>query len=236
MLAFALLGCVGIAAALLILWYGRRLANLEAQVSRLRAEIQSLRSLVERLHGGIETTPSRPRPAETPEASIPAGIRGEREASFQLPSMPAIADDLPVLPHDEPPPRWRGSRELEALVGGNWLLMIGIFAIILGCLYFLKLAFDNRWIGDTGRVLIGSFSGLSFLYAGERFQKREYKLYGQAVAGGGISILYLSLYRKGLLDRHMEPADAVPCPFVHQPRVPAPCSFVLIPALQEGHF
>jgi uncharacterized membrane protein len=193
MLAFAVLGCAGIAAALLILWHSRRLANLEAQVSRLHDEIQSLRSLVERLQG--EIAPSRLPPAETRGAPIQAGIRSESEAPSHSPSGPPMAGDTPVLPQSATPAPWpRGSMELEALVGGNWLLMIGIFAIVLGCLYFLKLVFDNRWIGDTGRVLIGSFSGLAFLYAGERFQRNEYKLYGQAIAGGGISILYLSLY------------------------------------------
>src|SRR5262245_17801755 len=180
MLAFAVLGCAGIAVALLILWYSRRLVKLEAQVSWLRDEVQSLRALVERLDQEIETTPSRPAPADTREASIPAGERIESDAPSHLPSMPPMPGPTPGLSQYEPPqPRSRGSTELEALVGGNWLLMIGIFAIILGCLYFLKMAFDNRWIGDTGRVLIGSFSGLAFLYGGERFRKKGYKLYAR---------------------------------------------------------
>ena len=89
-------------------------------------------------------------------------------------------------------PRW--TPKLEALIGGNWLLKIGILAIVLGALYFLKYAFDNQWIGNTGRVLIGMFAGLSLLYGGETFQKKGYKLYGQTLAGGGVSILYLSIY------------------------------------------
>ncbi|RPJ85470.1 MAG: DUF2339 domain-containing protein, partial [Acidobacteria bacterium] len=67
-------------------------------------------------------------------------------------------------------------------------------ALVLGVLYFLKYAFDNQWIGNTGRVLIGGFSGLALLFAGERFQTKGYKLYGQTVAGGGIVVLYLSIY------------------------------------------
>jgi len=38
-LEFAFLGFVGIALALLILWYSRKFAKLEAQVSWLRSEI-----------------------------------------------------------------------------------------------------------------------------------------------------------------------------------------------------
>jgi uncharacterized membrane protein len=193
-LEFAFLGFAGIVLALLILWYSRKFAKLEAQVAWLRSEIENLRSLVESQQREVETTSPQSAAVETPEASIPAGVRSESEPPFHPPSMPPMAGDTPVLSRQAPPPRPRGSSQLEAVVGGNWLLMIGIFAIVLGCLYFLKLVFDNRWIGDTGRVLIGSLSGLAFLYAGERFQKNGYKLYGQAVAGGGISILYLSLY------------------------------------------
>jgi len=65
---------------------------------------------------------------------------------------------------------------------------------VLGVLYFLKYAFDNQWIGNTGRVLIGGFAGLALLYGGERFQAKGYKLYGQTLAGGGIVVLYLSIY------------------------------------------
>ena len=194
MFEFAFLGFAGIAVALLILWYSRKFAKLEAQVAWLRSEIENLRSLVERRQREVETPLPQSAAVETPQASILPGLRSESEPPFHPPSMPPMAGDTPVLSRRTPPARSRGSSQLEALVGGNWLLMIGIFAIVLGCLYFLKLVFDNRWIGDTGRVLIGSLSGLAFLYAGERFQKKEYKLYGQAVAGGGISILYLSLY------------------------------------------
>jgi uncharacterized membrane protein len=193
-LEFAFLGFAGIALALLILWYSRKFAKLEAQVAWLRSEIENLRSIVESQQREVETTSPQSPAVETPEASIPAGLRSESEPPFHSPSMPPIAGDTPVLSRQAPPPRPRGSSHFEALVGGNWLLMIGIFAIVLGCLYFLKQVFDNRWIGDIGRVLIGSLSGLAFLYAGERFQKKGYKLYGQAIAGGGISILYLSLY------------------------------------------
>jgi uncharacterized membrane protein len=193
-LEFAFLGFAGIVFALVILWYGRKFAKLEAQVAWLRSEIENLRSLVESQQREVETISPQSAVVETPEASIPAGIRGESEPPFHPASMPPMAGDTPALSWRAPPPRPRRSSQLEALVGGNWLLMIGIFAIVLGCLYFLKLVFDNRWIGDTGRVLIGSLSGLALLVAGERFQKKGYKLYGQALAGGGIAILYLSLY------------------------------------------
>ena len=99
MLEFAFLGFVGIALALLILWYSRKFANLEAQVSRLRSEIENLRSLVERRQREVETPPPQSAAVETPEASIPAGLRSESEAPFHPPSMPPMAGDTPLPQH-----------------------------------------------------------------------------------------------------------------------------------------
>jgi uncharacterized membrane protein len=91
----------------------------------------------------------------------------------------------------------------EPLVSGNWLARIGVLAVVIGTGFFLKLAFDNDWIGETGRVVLGVVLGLAFLGASEYWQKR-YPAYTQALGGGGIAILYLSIFSAfalyGLID------------------------------------
>ena len=81
----------------------------------------------------------------------------------------------------------------EWLIGGNWLARIGILALIIGVGFFLKLAFDNDWIGEAGRVFLGLGVGAALLGGGE-FWQRKYPAWAQAVTGGGIAILYLSIY------------------------------------------
>lgn len=81
----------------------------------------------------------------------------------------------------------------EVILGGNWLARIGVLAVVIGMGFFLKLAFDNNWIGETGRVVLGIVTGLALLVGGEYFQRR-YPAYGQALAGGGIAVLYLSVF------------------------------------------
>ena len=97
----------------------------------------------------------------------------------------------------EEPPRGevRGvaSWDWEWLLGGNWLARIGIVAVIIGVGFFLKLAFDNNWIGETGRVALGLALGVALLGGGEYWQKK-YPLWAQAVTGGGIAVLYLSIF------------------------------------------
>ena len=89
----------------------------------------------------------------------------------------------------------RASRPMnwEWLLGGNWLARIGILALIIGVGFFLKLAFDNQWIGETGRILLGLGAGVALLGAGE-FWRRKYAVWAQAITGGGIAILYLSIF------------------------------------------
>lgn len=84
---------------------------------------------------------------------------------------------------------------LENAIGTRWIGRIGIVAIIFGVSFFLKYSFDNKLIGETGRVILGIFFGLSFLGTGEYLQKKKHLgLYGQMVSGGGLAILYLAFY------------------------------------------
>jgi uncharacterized membrane protein len=81
----------------------------------------------------------------------------------------------------------------EWLLGGNWLARIGSFALVIGVGFFLKLAFDSNWIGETGRVALGFALGLALLGAGEYWQRR-YPIWSQPITGGGIAILYLAIF------------------------------------------
>ena len=83
---------------------------------------------------------------------------------------------------------------LEVRIGSRWLLYIGVIAIVVGAAYFIKLAFDNEWIAPAMRVGIGALLGLAFAYAGTRFVRAGYSLYGQMISGGGIAMLYVSTY------------------------------------------
>ncbi|PJB20710.1 hypothetical protein CO115_00800 [Candidatus Falkowbacteria bacterium CG_4_9_14_3_um_filter_36_9] len=82
---------------------------------------------------------------------------------------------------------------LEEKIGGKWFAKIGIAAIVIGVSFFLKYAFDNNWIGETGRVIIGIIAGLGLLFLGEK-TIRKYATYGQIISGGGIAVLYLSIF------------------------------------------
>ena len=50
----------------------------------------------------------------------------------------------------------------EMLLGGNLLGKTGFLAIILGFIWFIKLAIDNEWINESTRIFIGILSGFFF--------------------------------------------------------------------------
>jgi uncharacterized membrane protein len=190
------------ALSLVILGFWSRKRQLEQQVSQLLREVRSLSAQLERL-------------CNMPVPEPPHTEAREKPAAIFIPAVPAITRPPVTLDHEEPmperppppqipqpppstlvPPRppAKANHELEALIGGNWLLKIGIFIVVLGAVYFLKYAFDNRWIGNWGRVGIGAVAGAALLGIGELFHRKKYPLYGQVLMAGGLSILYLSIY------------------------------------------
>lgn len=82
----------------------------------------------------------------------------------------------------------------EEKLAGTWFNRLGILAIMLAMAFFLKWSFDNQLIGELGRIVIGIVIGLAFIGAGEYFQRKKYHIYGQGFTGGGIAILYFSIF------------------------------------------
>jgi len=130
------------------------------------------------------TTPTAPRPANP--QSVPA---------FTAPSIapPSPAEDGP---------------DLEARIGSHWLNRIGIAAVLIGAALLLKLAIDNQWIGETGRVAIGLIAGIAVVLWSERFRSHGYRLFSFSLKAVGIGVLYLSLWASFQV-YHLMPSEVV---------------------------
>lgn len=86
------------------------------------------------------------------------------------------------------------SKDLELLLGGNWLNKIGMTILILGILFFLSYSFAQNWFLNEYKIILGIIVGISFLYAGEIFEKKQYHIYARTFTGGGSLILYLTFF------------------------------------------
>ena len=100
------------------------------------------------------------------------------------------------------------SIDWEHVLGRNWFAIIGAVALVLGLGFFLKLSFDNNWIGDTGRIVLGIAVGMALLGVGEYAQRRV-PFWAQAVTAGGAAILYLSIYSAFALYQLIRPDAAL---------------------------
>jgi uncharacterized membrane protein len=76
---------------------------------------------------------------------------------------------------------------------GRLLGRIGIVALIAGVAFFLKYAFDNDWISYTGRVMLGIVIGVALIGLGQWLRKKYLK-YSDLLMGGGVAVLYLSVF------------------------------------------
>ena len=135
------------------------------------------------------------------EQSPTPDLEQQPEATTVEPPEPVQAADLPPAEIGEPAPvqavaaspTARSGPDWEFLLGRNWFAIIGGIAVVLGIGFFLKLAFDNNWISDTGRIILGVAVGLAFLGVGE-FAQRRVPRWAQAVTASGAAILYLTIY------------------------------------------
>ena len=83
---------------------------------------------------------------------------------------------------------------LEEWLFANILVKVSVIAFILGVGLFLKYSIDKNWIPIWGRSVIGVIFGLAMIVGGRRFIDNTNKLFSQGLFGGGIAILYLSIY------------------------------------------
>jgi uncharacterized membrane protein len=142
----------------------------------------------------VAASEAPPDASATPADHVEAHIPGDARPS-QTPT-PGGAN-IPLSSEAQPPPfspREGKKRDIEFIVGGKLFNWVGIIFITFAVAFFLKLAFDNQWIGPSARVTIGAAAGLALLGAGERLQRRGLKQYSFVLSGGGILILYLSIY------------------------------------------
>src|SRR6266851_3697279 len=101
----------------------------------------------------------------------------------------------PEAPGSPPPAPPRRRLDLEQRIGARWATWVGIVAILVAVALFLKWAFENAYLGPAARVGLGLVAGLVMLGGGLLLHRRRDVPYlSEGLAGGGLGVLYLSLF------------------------------------------
>jgi len=188
------------------------LVTSSSRARELRAEMAALmdrlRDLEARIHqlaapGATIATPPRAAPSCAPPAPAAPASPPPAPAAVASTTAPAPVPIPPSAPPAPPAaPQFRSfepatatdSRSLESRIGSQWFNRIGILAVLIGVAWFLKLAFDNHWIGPLGRVLIGLLAGAALIAWSERFHRRGLAVFSYSLKAIGSGTLYLSLW------------------------------------------
>ena len=177
-------------------------SDLEA-IRRILAELTTRISRIERrlemdAPPGLAAAPPSAAPHDVmPQAAVPpsqpkAPVPPPTSAAPVQPPYPLVPP--PSLPLQRTVAAHAHEPDLESRIGSHWLNRIGITALLIGISYFLKFAFDNNWIGATGRVAIGVIAGIAMVIWSERFRIKGYKAFSYSLKAVGIGALYLSLW------------------------------------------
>ncbi|HKF25005.1 MAG TPA: DUF2339 domain-containing protein, partial [Candidatus Acidoferrum sp.] len=167
-----------------------RLQDLTARVEELEQQVKRLRAARERAEE--KPTPTVPPREETaPAVARPAPPPPPAVVPLRFEAPPV---SWPGLSPPIPPAERRAPVDLESLIAGKWFNRIGIVAILFAVSYFLKLAFDNDWIGRPGRVAIGILLGAAMLPWSHWLAGRGYSYFSEGIAALGEATLFVSVW------------------------------------------
>lgn len=176
----------------------RQIEELTARIDALRERLDGMRPVERQAASAFHLTlATPPAPASTVPAPVPSAASAPAPSApsasaFSEPS--AHAPSAPSAPSAPTSPHLPSEQSIESVIGSQWLLYVGVIAIVVGVAYFEKLAFENHWVSETARVIQGGLAGLALIYTGIRFVRAGYAAYGQMISGCGTAILYVSIY------------------------------------------
>ena len=175
-----------------------RLRQLEQEVADLRRNLPAQPS---------QPSPGQPRfTQETPQADAPEpfpefeigpepaaslgpAVQIEREPEPQptpIASVPAF--EQPAAPPPAERPAW-----LRWLLGGNTVVRVGVVVLFFGVAFLLKYAYEHTHVPIEARLIGLAAGAIAMLLVGWRLRVRRAG-YALALQGGGIGVLYLTVF------------------------------------------
>jgi len=178
--------------------------SLPPQVHQLYARVERLEvtlaahsifpgTVGERKGPDIEDRKAGPETVQTPSTA---------SRQPQGPGLPEVSPSIPeetqaaITPIDASvrPSHTHRADDIESMIGRRLVGWAAVALILFATAFFLKYAFDNRWIGELGRVTIGVAFGIGLGLLGFKYHLRRWRIFSQILTAGGIVLLYLSTF------------------------------------------
>jgi len=178
--------------AVVRLW--KQVQMLQSRMAELE---HRLRAVPQPGHEAAQATEPQPSPADVPQSPSrvwdpSVTVPPAHSRPTPAPASPGVAGDSPAPSRPAKPSRTRA--EWELLIGGKWLNRVGAIALMIGLGFFLKYAFDHRWLNETTRVGIGVLVTAALLGLGSRWHNKGLPIFAQGLFGAGVAIGYLTVY------------------------------------------
>ena len=169
--------------------------DLIAEIRDLRSEVDALRRRVSTLESVIDDE------AVSGEQTAGAPESGRDRSPDQGESGDGSGTD-------------ERTRNWERDVGITWLGRVGSVALVVGIVFFIRVAIEAGILGPLGRVVVGAVGG-GMLLVGGRYatHRRGYKRWGRITAGTGLAITFFSVYAAYGFDSYRAAIDT-PLPAV----------------------
>ena len=140
-----------------------RVGNANEEIASIRRILADLNRRVNALEGnivsGIEERTSLPR--EVPDPEGVSTISSPDEGIDNLKADSSAGNIFSSYFRQY----WQG--DVESIIGRNWFAILGVTALSIGIAFFLLLAFENNWVNDFGRVIIGIAVGTLLIFLGD---------------------------------------------------------------------
>jgi uncharacterized membrane protein len=152
-----------------------RIGVLEQELRILNGKVAEIERVL-----GLEAEPVQaPRPAAWPVSPEPVTT---------APPAP-----LPTAP-SRPPRRERQEIDLEELLGGRLLALVGGLAVVLGLAFLVALAVERGWLDEVARTSLAFAGSGALLVLGAWLHERRGRTQASlAAVGTGLAGLFLSL-------------------------------------------
>lgn len=167
----------------------RRLADLERRVAALEA---GNRVVPQNAPKAPAAPPPSPRPV--PVAVTPAGATAERPAMTRPMGEWVRGSHLSGRGAGKPA---KTPTSVEQLIGGKWFLVLGVLIVVAGVGFFLKLAYDQGWIGripPAWRCVLSAAFGFGLIGAGRLTAKRLGRFASTGFTAAGLGVLYATAF------------------------------------------